>query len=336
MTSKTLTQFLVEQEHGAAALPHGLRLLIESVAAACQKVGYAVNRAALDGLLGNQGQSNIQGEEQKRLDVLANDSFLEDNSWGGHLAGMASEEMDSLYPLPEGAIRGDYLLLFDPIDGSSNVDVDLSVGTIFSVLNAPADAANRPLIEADFLQNGRQQVAAGYAIYGPQTLLVLTVGNGVYEFGLDTHFGAWVLLNERLQIPAGHREFAINMSNYRHWSPGIRHYVDQCLAGKTGAFGANYNMRWTGSMVADIHRIFKRGGIFIYPWDDRTPEKAGKLRLMYEANPMGFLIEQAGGLAYENDRPILDGAPTGLHQRVEVIIGDKAEVERVLSSVREA
>jgi fructose-1,6-bisphosphatase I len=324
---KSLTQFLVEQQRQQAALPAQLRLLIEVVARACKVIGYSVNNGALGGLLGDLDRSNVQGEVQKRLDVLANEMLLEANEWGGHLAALASEEMDAIHVIPNRYPKGEYLLLYDPIDGSSNVDVDLSVGTIFSVLHAPENSAGREVCEADFLQSGRRQIAAGYAIYGPQTLLILSVGTGVYEFALNREMGSWVQVGERLRIPAGNCEFAINMSNYRHWSQPVRSYIDDCLAGKTGCRGADFNMRWTGSMVADIHRILKRGGIFLYPWDARKPNQGGKLRLMYEANPMGFLIEQAGGLAYDNNRRILDIQPEALHQRVGVIMGDRAEVE---------
>lgn len=331
MPRKSLTQFLIEQQREEAALPAQLRLLLEVVARACKRIGYTVNQAGTDGLLGDAGAINVQGEAQKRLDVMANEILLEANEWGGHLAAMASEEMDTIHPVPNRYPMGEYLLMYDPIDGSSNVDVALSVGTIFSVVEAPADISGREPAEADFLLPGRRQVAAGYAIYGPQTLLVLSVGTGVYEFSLDRAMGAWELTGEDLRIPQGRREFAINISNRRHWSEPVRRYIDDCIAGRDGPLGHDYNMRWTGSMVADIHRILKRGGIFMYPWDSRTPNAAGKLRLMYEANPMGFLVEQAGGRAMEEDHPILEIEPHALHQRVGVMMGDRGEVERVLS-----
>lgn len=330
MSRKSLTQFLVEQQRQQSALPAQLRLLIEVVARACKRIGYTVNQAGTDGLLGDAGAINVQGEAQKRLDVMANEILLEANEWGGHLAAMASEEMDTIHPVPNRYPLGEYLMMFDPIDGSSNVDVALSVGTIFSVVEAPADISGRDPTEADFLQPGRRQVAAGYALYGPQTLLVLSVGIGVHEFSLDRTMGSWELTGENLRIPSGSREFAINMSNRRHWSEPVRRYIDDCMAGKDGPLGHDYGMRWTGSMVADIHRILKRGGIFMYPWDNRNPNAAGKLRLMYEANPMGFLIEEAGGLAMEEDHPILDIVPNALHQRVGVTMGDHDEVERIL------
>lgn len=336
MSQRTLTQFLIEQQRREAALPAQLRLLVEIVARACKTISHCVNKGALGGMLGNLTSENVQGEVQKKLDVIANEKLLEANEWGGHLAAMASEEMETIHLIPNRYPKGEYLLLFDPIDGSSNIDVDLSVGTIFSVLMAPEDVSGRAVTEEDFLQPGRKQVAAGYAIYGPQTLLILSVGTGVYEFALDREMGSWVLTNERMRIPSGNREFAINMSNMRHWAPPVHRYIEECLAGSTGPREANFNMRWTASMVADIHRILKRGGIFMYPWDAREPDRAGKLRLMYEANPMGFLIEQAGGMAYDGNHRILDIEPKGLHQRVGVVMGDRDEVKRVVDYHHEA
>jgi fructose-1,6-bisphosphatase I len=336
MTGKTLTRFLIEQQREAQALPPQLRLLIETVARACKAISFAVNKGALGGVLGSLRSENVQGEVQQKLDVLANEILLDANEWGGHLAAMASEEMERIHRIPNRYPKGEYLLLFDPIDGSSNIDVDLSVGTIFSVLCAPETASGREVTEQDFLQPGERQVAAGYAIYGPQSILVLTVRTGVFEFTLDREMGSWVMTQERLRIPDGRREFAINMSNHRHWAPPMRRYIDECLAGSTGPRGADFNMRWTGSMVADIHRILKRGGVFVYPWDAREPEKPGKLRLMYEANPMALLIEQAGGGATDGRDRILDGEPHTLHQRVGVAVGERGEVERITRYHHEA
>jgi fructose-1,6-bisphosphatase I len=253
--------------------------------------------------------------------------LIEANEWGGHLAAMASEEMDSIHVVPNRYPQGEYMLLFDPLDGSSNIDVNVSIGTIFSVLRKVGHA--RGVAEEDFLQPGKHQAAAGYCVYGPQTMLVLTVGNGVAMFTLDRETGSWVLTQQDVQIPEDTREFAINMSNMRHWAPPVRRYIDECLAGKTGPRGKDFNMRWVASMVADVHRILTRGGIFMYPWDQREPDKPGKLRLMYEANPMSFLIEQAGGMATNGSERILDIAPGKLHERVSVILGSKNEVARV-------
>ena len=329
MKRKTLTQYLVEQQREHAVVGPEVRLLIEVVARACKAISHAVSKGALGGVLGALDTENVQGEVQKKLDVMSNEILLEANEWGGHLAGMASEEMETIHPIPNRYPKGEYLLLFDPLDGSSNIDVNVSIGTIFSVLRAHHDTPGQAVTEQDFLQPGTKQVASGYAVYGPQTMLVLTVGNGVAGFTLDREMGSWVLTHENMRIPEDTKEFAINMSNMRHWAAPVKHYIDDCLAGKTGPRGKDFNMRWVASMVADVHRILTRGGIFMYPWDSREPNKPGKLRLMYEANPMSLLIEQAGGAAIDGTQRILDIQPTQLHQRVSVILGSKNEVETV-------
>jgi fructose-1,6-bisphosphatase I len=327
MASKvSLTRYLVEQQRVNGLIPAQLRLLLEVVARSCKSISQAVNKGALGGVLGTAESENVQGEIQKKLDIIANEVLIEANEWGGNLAAMASEEMEDIYVVPNRYPQGEYLLLFDPLDGSSNIDVNVSIGTIFSVLRKPEGSQ---VSEKDFLQAGSKQVAAGYCVYGPQTTLVLTVGNGVAMFTLDREQGSFVLTQENVQVPADTQEFAINMSNMRHWDAPIKRYVDECLAGKEGPRGKDFNMRWIASMVADVHRILTRGGIFMYPWDKREPTKPGKLRLMYEANPMGWLIEQAGGAATNGKERILDINPTQLHQRVSVILGSKNEVERV-------
>jgi fructose-1,6-bisphosphatase I len=328
MSSKvSLTRYLVEQQRIDGHIPSQLRLLLEVVARACKSISQAVNKGALGSVMGSAESENVQGEIQKKLDIIANEVLIEANEWGGHLAGMASEEMEGIYVVPNRYPQGEYLLLFDPLDGSSNIDINVSIGTIFSVLKMPE--GDRGVDESDFLQAGRQQVAAGYCIYGPQTTLVLTVGDGVAMFTLDREQGSFILIEENVQIPADTKEFAINMSNMRHWDEPVKRYVDELLAGKDGPRGKDFNMRWVAAMVADVHRILCRGGIFMYPWDKREPEKAGKLRLMYEANPMSWLIEQAGGAATNGKQRILDIQPTKLHERVSVILGSKNEVERV-------
>jgi fructose-1,6-bisphosphatase I len=311
---KPLAAYLAEQ-----SAPENLRQLILAVAEACRDIGHAVNTSAIDGRQGALEQENVQGEVQKQLDVIANDMMLEEARWGGHVAALVSEEMEEIYPLK----GGDYLLVFDPIDGSSNVDVNGVVGTIFSILKAPPG----PVTAADVLQPGRRQLAAGYAIYGPQTTLVLTLGQGVSAFSLDPKTGDWLMTVPVMTLPATTREFAINMSNHRHWLAPVRRYIDECLAGKTGPRGADFNMRWLASMVGDVHRVLTRGGIFMYPVDTR--KGMGKLRLMYEANPIAFLIEQAGGAATDGVNPILDIQPEALHQRIGVVLGSREEVERV-------
>ena len=323
----SLTQYLVEQERQHGHITAQLRLLIEVVARACKRIAISVNKGALGDVLGSAGSENVQGEVQKKLDVISNEVLIEANEWGGHLAAMASEEMDSIHLVPNRYPQGEYLLLFDPLDGSSNIDVNVSIGTIFSVLRKVGHT--RGISEEDFLQPGRQQAAAGYCVYGPQTTLVLTVGDGVAMFTLDREQGSFVLTQDNVQIPADTKEFAINMSNMRHWAPPVRRYIDECLAGKEGPRGKDYNMRWIASMVADVHRILSRGGVFMYPWDKREPDKPGKLRLMYEANPMAFLVEQAGGMATNGQQRIMDIGPKKLHERVSVILGSRNEVQRV-------
>ena len=278
-------------------------------------------------MLGSAESENVQGEVQKKLDIIANEVLIEANEWGGHLAAMASEEMEDIYAVPNRFPQGEYLLLFDPLDGSSNIDVNVSIGTIFSVLRKVGH--HHGVAEEDFLQAGKNQAAAGYCIYGSQTMLVLTVGDGVAMFTLDREQGSFMLTQEDIRIPADTKEFAVNMSNMRHWDAPVKRYVDECLAGKEGPRGKDFNMRWIASMVADVHRILMRGGVFLYPWDKREPEKPGKLRLLYEANPMSFLIEQAGGAAPHGRQRILELTPTKLHERVAVVLGSRNEVERV-------
>ncbi len=330
----SLTQYLIEQQRRHDNIPAQLRLLIEVVARACKRISISVNKGALGDVLGTAHTENVQGEIQKKLDIIANEVLIEANEWGGHLAAMASEEMEDIYPVPNRFPQGEYLLLFDPLDGSSNIDVNVSIGTIFSVLKR--DDSGGAVSQADFLQPGRQQAAAGYCVYGPQTTLVLTLGAGVAMFTLDREQGSFVLIEDGVRIPEDTKEFAVNMSNLRHWAPPMRRYIDECLAGREGVRGKDFNMRWIASMVADVHRILCRGGVFIYPWDQREPEKAGKLRLMYEANPMGFIVEQAGGAATNGQQRILDIAPDALHQRVSVMLGSKNEVERVTRYHQEA
>ena len=323
----SLTQYLIEQQRGEAQIPAQLRLLIEVVARACKRIAINVNKGALGDVLGTAGSENVQGEVQKKLDVIANEVLIEANEWGGHLAGMASEEMDDMLAVPNRYPQGEYLLLFDPLDGSSNIDINVSIGTIFSVLKHKGGEVTNE----SFLQPGTAQVCAGYCVYGPQTTLVLTVGKGVVMFTLDREQGSWVMTEDNVRIPEDTKEFAINMSNMRHWASPVKRYIDECLAGKDGPRGKDFNMRWVAAMVADVHRIMTRGGIFMYPWDKREPNKPGKLRLMYEANPMSFLVEQAGGVATNGLQRIMEIQPTQLHERVSVMLGSRNEVERVTS-----
>ena len=332
----TLTRYLIEERRRFPGASGDLNALILDVSLACKAIARIVAFGELGDSLGEVprpagGDVNVQGETQKPLDVLSNQIFIRMNEWNGHLAGLASEEMEQPGQIPAPYQRGKYLLVFDPLDGSSNIDVNVSVGSIFSILRAPADVveSGRDVIEADFLQPGTTQVAAGYAIYGPTTMLVLTVGNGVAGFTLNPNLGEFVLTHPNIRVPADTQEFAINSSNSRFWEPPVKRYVDECLAGKTGPRGKDFNMRWIASMVAEAHRILMRGGVFMYPRDLKDPSKPGRLRLLYEANPVGFVMEQAGGRVSTGRQPLLAVKPTPLHQRIGLIFGSKNEVERI-------
>jgi fructose-1,6-bisphosphatase I / sedoheptulose-1,7-bisphosphatase len=327
MSLLTLTRFLIEEQRRNNPAGAGFTALVNDVRLACKRISTLIGKGALNDLLGAAGSENVQGEPQQKLDVLANDIFVRTNEWGGQLAGLVSEEMEEPYPIPSEFPRGRYLLLFDPLDGSSNIDVNVAVGSIFSVLRCP-DGVSEPG-EADFLQPGCEQVCAGYAIYGPSTMLVLSTGHGVNGFTLDREIGEFLLTHPNLRIETGTAEFAINASNSRHWEPAVRRYVNECLAGKSGPRGRDFNMRWVASLVAETHRILMRGGVFLYPRDRKDPSKAGRLRLLYEANPIGFIIEQAGGRASTGLAPVLDVAPEQLHQRIGFIFGAREEVERI-------
>ncbi len=325
----TVTQFIIEEQRKITNASGDFTSLLNDVVTACKVISNTVDQGALIGVLGSAGSENIQGETQKKLDLITNDVMIKSNEWAGHLAAMASEEMDDIYPIPEQFPKGKYLLVFDPLDGSSNIDVNISVGTIFSILRCPEGIRN-PTAK-DFLQEGTKQVCAGFALYGPSTLMVLTTGNGVNGFTLDKNVGEFVLTYPEMKIPEDTDEFAINTSNDRFWEEPVKRYVDECLAGETGPRGRNFNMRWVASMVAEVYRILTRGGIFMYPKDSKDPSKAGKLRLMYEANPMSFIVEQAGGVSHTGTEQIMDIKPTELHQRVPVILGSKNEVELLIS-----
>jgi fructose-1,6-bisphosphatase I/sedoheptulose-1,7-bisphosphatase len=328
----TLTQYLIDQRRRFPQATGELNALILNVSIACK----AISRQVALGTLGESGngvggETNIQGEVQTRLDVISNDMFLRQSEWSGNLAGMASEEMAGPYQIPGSYPRGKYLLVFDPLDGSSNIDVNVSVGSIFSILRAPQVVieSGRDVTEADFLQPGTAQVAAGYAIYGPVTMMVLTVGNGVVGFTLDQNIGEFKLTHPSITVPADTQEFAINTSNSRFWEPPVKRYVDECLAGKTGPRGKDFNMRWIASMVAEAHRILMRGGIFMYPRDTKNQAMPGRLRLLYEANPIGFVVEQAGGRASTGRQPVLGVTPSAMHQRIGLVLGSRNEVERI-------
>jgi fructose-1,6-bisphosphatase I/sedoheptulose-1,7-bisphosphatase len=323
----TLAQFLIEEGRRYPGASGELNSLILDVALACKAIAKRVAYGALGGVLGAAATINVQGETQQKLDLVANDLFLRANEWGGLVCGMVSEELEAPYPIPERYPRGKYLLAFDPLDGSSNIDVNVSVGSIFSILRAtnPGAAA----AAEDFLQPGSVQVCAGYAVYGPSTVIVLTVGTGVHGFTLEPQLGEFILTHPAIQVPAAASEFAINASNSRFWEPAVTRYVDECLAGSAGPRGKDFNMRWVASLVAETHRILTRGGVFLYPRDTKDPAKQGRLRLLYEANPVAFIIEQAGGLASTGSARVLDIVPEGLHQRIAFIFGAREEVERI-------
>ena len=332
--SKSLIQFIIEEQRAIPGATGDFTGLVSDIVIACKQISHDVNKGALIGVLGSAGSENVQGETQKKLDIITNEIFIKATEWAGHLAAMASEEMEDIYPISTKYPKGKYLVVFDPLDGSSNIDVNISVGTIFSILRAPKGVENPTA--ADFLQPGTTQVCAGYALYGPATMLVITSGHGVNGFTLDNDIGEFMLTHPDMRISEDTREFAINSSNEQFWEKPVQRYVEECVAGKNGPRGAAFNMRWVASMVAEVHRILIRGGVFMYPKDTKDPTKAGKLRLLYEANPMSFIVEQAGGISSTGYERIMDINPSGLHQRVPVILGSKNEVERIVRYHKEA
>jgi fructose-1,6-bisphosphatase len=314
----TLSKFLIQQLGGIAGAGD-LGALLVDVAAAVKAIAAMTAKGALGG-------RNVQSEMQQKLDLLAHEIMIRSCEWGGLLAGMVSEELAEPYQVPPEYVRGRYLLTFEPLDGSSNTDVNVSVGTIFSVLRHEEERA--PCV-ADYLQSGQQQVAAGYAIYGPATMMVITVGQGTHGFTLDREIGNFILTHPDLKVPAECSEFAINTSNERFWEPPVQRYVAECQAGKSGIRSRDFNMRWIASLVAEVHRILMRGGVFMYPRDTRESSKSGRLRLLYEANPVSLLIEQAGGRATTGRHRVMTVRPEALHQRLPLIVGSHHEVERI-------
>ncbi|PKM10742.1 MAG: class 1 fructose-bisphosphatase [Gammaproteobacteria bacterium HGW-Gammaproteobacteria-3] len=328
----TLTRFIIEQQRDLPGVSGTFTLLLNDIVKACKQISHLVNRGDLIGVLGSADSENVQGEVQKKLDIITNDIMVDALSWTGHLAGMASEEVDGIIRIPKHYPKGKYLALFDPLDGSSNIDVNLTVGTIFSILRCNA---TEPTLE-DFMQPGTHQVCAGFVLYGPSTMLILTTGHGVNGFTLDQDIGEFILTHPAMAIPPDSKEFAINMSNQRYWEPPVQRYIAECQQGEEGVRGKNFNMRWIASLVAEVFRILTRGGVFLYPLDLRDPNKPAKLRLMYEANPMAFIVEQAGGACSTGRERILEIKPGGLHQRVPLVLGSKNEVDRITAYHLEA
>jgi fructose-1,6-bisphosphatase I/sedoheptulose-1,7-bisphosphatase/fructose-1,6-bisphosphatase I len=339
----TLAKFIIEEQRRAPGATGEFSALLQDVVTALKGIALMVGKGAAPGHGdkygdenggdyvgedgGNAGAVAVQGERQRRLYLKANEFLLRSCEWGGHLSAMASEELAEVYLIPERYPRGKYLLVFDPLDGSSNIDVNISVGTIFSVLRRPDGAGTAST--ADFLQPGARQVCAGYAIYGPSTMVVLTFGRGVHGFTLDRELGELVLTHRDLRIPEATSEFAVNATDERFWEPPVKRYVSECLAGRTGPREADFSMRWIASLVPEVHRILIRGGLFMYPRDTKEPPRAGTLRLLYEANPMALIVEQAGGAASTGHGRILELEPAELHERIPVILGSRKEVERI-------
>ena len=324
----SLTQFIIEQQRGLPDASGTFSLLLNNIVTACKEISHLVNRGDLLGVLGSAESENVQGEVQKKLDIITNDIMVDALNWTGHLAGMVSEEVDDIIAIPAQYPKGKYLALFDPLDGSSNIDVNLTVGTIFSILRCIEGI--EPVAE-DFLRKGVEQVCAGFVLYGPSTMMILTTGHGVNGFTLDQDIGEFILTHSNMSIPEETSEFAINMSNQRFWTPPVTRYIDECLQGVEGPREKNFNMRWIASLVAEVYRILTRGGVFLYPADLRESSKPGRLRLLYEANPMAFIVEQAGGACSTGVDRILDIKPTHIHQRVPLILGSKKEVERIVA-----
>ena len=328
-SNKNLTQFIIEQQRENPQSTGDLSGLMNDIAGACKEISHLVNRSGIIGLGGAAESENVQGEVQKKLDIITNDVMVEHLNWTGHLAAMASEEIEEIIQIPEQYPKGKYLISFDPLDGSSNIDINLSVGTIFSILRCP-EAITEPTVEA-FKQKGTEQVCAGFCVYGPTTMMILTTGNGVDGFTLDQDVGEFILTHPKMTIPEDTDEFAINMSNQRFWEQPVQRYIDECIKGTDGGREKNFNMRWVASMVAEVYRILTRGGVFLYPLDNKPSTEGGKLRLMYEASPMSFIVEQAGGVSSTGRERIMEIIPEGVHQRVPVILGSKNEVERIIS-----
>lgn len=328
-TGKSISQFIIEQQRIHNDSTGDISGLLNEIVSACKKISHLVNRSGIIGIGGVAESENVQGEVQKELDIITNDVMVDHLTWTGHLAGMVSEEIEEIIQIPDTMPKGKYLIAFDPLDGSSNIDINLSVGTIFSILRCP-EGVDKPTVE-HFKQKGTEQVCAGFCVYGPATMLILTTGHGVNGFTLDSDVGEFILTHPNMTIPEDTAEFAVNMSNQRFWEEPMQRYVEECIQGVDGERDKNFNMRWVASMVAEVYRVLTRGGIFMYPIDSKPSTNGGKLRLMYEASPMSFIVEQAGGVSSTGYERIMDIQAQDIHQRVPVILGSKNEVERVIS-----
>ena len=336
MIGTTITQFLIEEQRGIPEATGDLTAVINDVVTACKAISAAMRYGALsdEDVLGASASTNTQGETQKNLDIIANEVFLRRTEFGGHVAAMVSEEMDSIHQLPPDVPAGRYLLVYDPVDGSSNVAENAAIGTIFSILKRPHDASGKPAV-AEFLQPGDRQVCAGYAIYGPSTMIVVTTGNGVNGFTLDPLIGEFVLTHPAIRIPESSERFTANLVHARHYDETIRGYFWRCIEGSDGEHGRDVDLRWSAGAVADVHRLLISGGIYINPGSAKLREYgwAGKLRLLYEVNPLAFIVEQAGGIASNGESRVLEQMPEDLHQRSPVILGSKIEVREYLDYV---
>jgi len=334
MIGTTLAQFLIEEQRKHPSASGDLTLVINDIATGCKAIATTMRYGALSDadLLGVSTETNVQGETQKTLDILANEVFLRRTEFGGHLAGMVSEEMESVYQLPDHYPKGNYLLLYDPVDGSSNIGDYAVIGTIFSILKRPDGASGRPTID-EFLQPGTEQVCAGYAVYGPSCMVVMTTGNGVNGFTLDPALGEFTLTHRGMRIPAEGTRFCANLTHFAEWDEPIRSYVADALWGRSGE-RRDLELRYSGCFVADVHRLLTSGGIYMNPVNEslRRQSLAGRLRLLYEVNPMSLIVEQAGGRASTGEVRALDVEPESLHQRSPVILGSRSEVDFMLSN----
>lgn len=318
----TLTQFIIESRRSHPEATGDLNGLVTAIALACK----AISRKVAFGALSDAAPGAASGDEHGLVRV-ANRMFLRASEWGGHLAGMLSEQLESPYPMPVEYPRGKYLLIFNPLDGPASVDLNVTSGSLFTILRAPTPKQDARM--EDFLQPGSSTVCAGYAIYGPATMLVLSFGAGTHGFTLDPQLGEWVLSHRNLEVPPQSHEFAANATHNKFWEPAVKRYVDECLAGKAGPRDAEFTLRWAASLVAQAHRVLMRGGVCLYPRDTRDPGMPGRLRLLFETNPLAFLLEQAGGLASDGRGRVLEVMPKSIQQRSAFVFGSAEEVTRI-------